>query len=142
MKQLSKDPNAASKARREAKREDERAGLISVKVGGSSGAGAAAAGGGFKKGGFKSAFAPVGGSGGGSGEEEKKSGKRNVFGEEEGSDAEEGGVFATVTPPVKSVKVVETADDEGESDTDVEDGGSYYDPRRPTGCHPGCVGLV
>lgn len=37
--------------------------------------------------------------------------------------------------------------EQGESDTDEEyvtdtAGGGYYDPRKPTDCSPGCVGLA
>ncbi|QSS66905.1 hypothetical protein I7I51_03117 [Histoplasma capsulatum] len=69
LKQLSRDPQAAERARREERRRDEEAGIVRVEVGG--GTAKVGGGGGFKKGGFKSSFTAVGvGAGGGEGEEE------------------------------------------------------------------------
>jgi hypothetical protein len=68
----------------------------------------ATGGGGFKKGGFKNAFAPA--------EEEPKV---DVKREEEAD---------TITEK-------QGADFD---DSDVTDNEDYYDPRRPTGCMPGC----
>ena len=72
----------------------------------------ASGGGGFKKGGFKNAFAPA--------EEEDKG---DVKREDEMDTAD-----------IKAGVDVE--------DSDVTDDEDYYDPRRPTGCMPGCRGHV
>jgi Zinc-finger double-stranded RNA-binding len=102
------------------RREREGSGVVmSIKLGGGKD-GKGGGGGGFKKGGFKNAFAPVEGGGDGDGGEED--GKK-VGGEREGerfeAEAEEVG---------------------GQVDSDVTDEEDYYDPRRPTGCMPGCPG--
>jgi hypothetical protein len=55
MRTLSKDPLASTKARKEEKRNQEKSGLISIKLGGEGGEKK----GGFKKSGFKSAFTPA-----------------------------------------------------------------------------------
>lgn len=65
-------------------------------------------GGGFKKGGFKNAFAPA--------EEESKP---NLENKEDDEGTEE-------KPEPEA------------ADSDVTDDDDYYDPRRPTGCMPGC----
>ncbi|KIX02661.1 uncharacterized protein Z518_08603 [Rhinocladiella mackenziei CBS 650.93] len=72
----------------------------------------ATGGGGFKKGGFKNAFAPM--------DEDDK------IGDEKKDD---GGV------PDEKPELDEV-------DSDVTDDEDYYDPRRPTGCMPGCKGHV
>lgn len=65
-------------------------------------------GGGFKKGGFKNAFAPV--------EDDNKAND-----DKKASSAQE---------PEKPSTT--------ESDSDMTDDENYYDPRKPTGCMPGC----
>lgn len=72
----------------------------------------AASGGGFKKGGFKNAFAPA--------EDEAKV---DVKREEE----------AETTAEKPSGEL---------DDSDLTDDDDYYDPRRPTGCMPGCKGHI
>ncbi|KIW66355.1 hypothetical protein PV04_05691 [Phialophora macrospora] len=71
---------------------------------------AAAGGGGFKKGGFKNAFAPA--------DDEPKVDTRKE------EDVDTTGSAPGAIP----------------SDSDVTDDEDYYDPRRPTGCMPGCKG--
>ena len=71
---------------------------------------AATSGGGFKKGGFKNAFA--------SAEDEPKADLKK----EEDADT------LTERPRIDL------------DDSDVTDDEDYYDPRRPTGCMPGCKG--
>lgn len=95
---------------------EEKGPLVKIQLGGKNTAAAAEksgskTGGGFKKGGFKSAFGPAG-------DEEVK-----VEEIEQGLAEVEG----------KSVEA------EAE-DSDVTDEEDYYDPRRPTGCMPGCRG--
>ncbi|KPI35226.1 uncharacterized protein AB675_3760 [Cyphellophora attinorum] len=93
-------------------RKEERGPLMSIKLGGTKDK--EGSGGGFKKGGFKkmNAFAPVGDAG-------------------EGVEVE------------KDVKVEEVKIKvEEEYDSDVTDEEDYYDPCRPTGCHPGCPGAL
>jgi len=70
-------------------------------------------GGGFKKGGFKNAFGPV--------EDEEKGEVKN---EDEGS--------STSNPK----------HDMDDRDSDATDDEDYYDPRKPTGCMPGCKSQV
>ncbi|KAL4780491.1 hypothetical protein BJX76DRAFT_337898 [Aspergillus varians] len=142
LKQLSRDPNAAEKARRAEKKADAEAGLRvldSAKSGLASGTGSSGSGGGFKKGGFKSSFTTVKGPAAPAAPTRK-----NVLGDdddekdyilvaEKGSDAR-----------LKSDKSPSTSQELGESDTDEEYmadtvGGGYYDPRRPTDCLSGCV---
>ena len=94
-------------------RKEERGPLMSIKLGGSKDKEVGAGGGGgFKKGGFRkmNAFAPVEH---GAGESDTDGGRGN---EEAKAQMEE---------PV---------------DSDVTDDEDYYDPRRPTECHPGCPG--
>lgn len=94
-------------------------------------------GGGFKKGGFKSSFAAVKGP--------AAPVKKNVLGDDD--DDDEADHSATKEQPsVPSNPVPEEARDGAESDTDEEyardeEGGGYYDPRRPTDCFAGCTGL-
>ncbi|CAI7666131.1 unnamed protein product [Penicillium manginii] len=144
LKQLSRDPNAAEKARRAERKADADAGLRVIDSGTPAVAEAvsfAPKAGGFKKGGFKSSFASVKGVVGPV--------KRNVLGEEEEDgigegkeelvEAEAGAVTAATAAGSRLV--------DGESDTDeeyardLEGDGGYYDPRRPSGCFDGCAGL-
>jgi hypothetical protein len=106
MKALSRDPEAAEKARKAEERANKSAGIISIKLGGSTGGDGGEGKGGFKKGGFKkagfkSAFAPVGDS-----------------------------AEAAKEPEAKRVKIAGRDDDSDESESD----GEYerYDPRYPT----------
>lgn len=91
-------------------RKEERGPLMSIKLGGSKDKTVPSGGGGFKKGGFK---------------------KTNAFAPIEGSAAEE---EAEVEDQKEEIKT--RVEDDIDSDlTDQED---YYDPYRPSGCHPGC----
>ncbi|KAF2083215.1 hypothetical protein K490DRAFT_52231 [Saccharata proteae CBS 121410] len=110
MKQISKDPMAAEKARRAERKAEQNSGLISfkpVKLDSGSTAGA-----GFKKGGFKSA-----------------KGFKKAFAVDEEKVEEK-----------KVEKKIRLVDDDEESETE-EFGYQYYDPRKPTDCHPGCAGI-
>lgn len=93
-------------------RKEEKGPLMQIKLGGAPKSASGAAGG-FKKGGFKSAFTPVGE------DENVKEAKPETQG----------------TAEVKG----EQAD---ELDSDVTDADDYYDPRKPTGCFPGCKSAV
>ncbi|KAL2786179.1 hypothetical protein BJX66DRAFT_313327 [Aspergillus keveii] len=139
LKQLSRDPQAAEKARRAEKKADAEAGLRVLDAGKTGSAPSSTtssgSGGGFKKGGFKSSFTTVKG----------PAAKKNVLGEDD-DEGSTGGVVEgasdaarprTVRPPPMQAG--------GESDTDEQyaadsAGGGYYDPRKPTDCFPGCVG--
>lgn len=156
LKQLSRDPNAAEKARRAERKADAEAGLKVIdgpvdsatpsagsKAGGGGGGGA-----GFKKGGFKSSFAAVKGP--------TAPVKRNVLGDGDGDDDDDDNDYdddedegRTSTKDQLGSTISKLAPDEAredESDTDEEyardrEGGGYYDPHRPTGCSAGCAGL-
>ncbi|DAA77995.1 TPA_exp: Uncharacterized protein A8136_5698 [Trichophyton benhamiae CBS 112371] len=159
LKQLSRDPNAAEKARKAERKANEEAGLIIVnssgEKGGGSGTGSGSTGG-FKKGGFKSSFSVVAGGGAGSSSTVASAGaarpKKNVLGDE---DDEEDITQRESVPTKASGPTVNTSKDRGplqadkevESDTDEENGnddikagGGYYDPRRPTDCFHECPG--
>ncbi|KAL5335669.1 hypothetical protein BJX70DRAFT_401339 [Aspergillus crustosus] len=143
LKQLSRDPLAAEKARRAEKKADAEAGLRvldSAKVGTTPSTGSIGGGGGFKKGGFKSSFTTV------KGPPAFSAPKKNVLGD----DDEDERVKLVVEGPIDAARpkfdeFTSVSVEQGESDTDVEykaetAGGGYYDPRRPTGCFPGCAG--
>ena len=60
----------------------------------------------------------------------KKGGFKNAFGPADGQDIKDG--------PQENVEVSLPAAEDADSDvTDQED---YYDPMKPTGCHPNCTG--
>lgn len=92
-------------------RKEEKGPLMSIKLGGTKEKESGGGGGGFKKGGFKkaNAFVAVGGG-------DVQSGEEMDFAGEE----------------------VEQKEHATEVDSDVTDEQNYYDPRKPTGCHPGC----
>lgn len=110
----------------------------------SSGAGGSGTGGGFKKGGFKSSFTTVSGGPG------PVKPKKNVLGDddEEGEGTADGnGAENTAANIAGSQNKKHEKQEEIESDTDEEygrddinAGGGYYDPRRPTGCFEQCLG--
>lgn len=92
-------------------------------------------GGGFKKGGFKSSFAAVKGA--------APVLKKNVLGDDDDDEAQS---THKDQPESTGSKSARGDDIDAESDTDEEyardeQGGGYYDPRRPTGCLAGCAGL-
>ncbi|KAI9660057.1 MAG: hypothetical protein M1821_001409 [Bathelium mastoideum] len=131
MKQMHREP-LASKARRAERKADARAGLVSIKMdlnpsnttgGASSSGGGGGGGGGFKKGGFKNAF----------------------VGTEAGTMSDDGGLMDAGKAPreadvVPSVEKEVNEREEEDEESDLEGGEDAYDPRRPTGCHPGCPG--
>ncbi|PWY96791.1 hypothetical protein BO94DRAFT_481888 [Aspergillus sclerotioniger CBS 115572] len=150
LKQLSRDPNAAEKARRAERKADAEAGLrvldssksipastagTGFGSGGSTGGGA-----GFKKGGFKSSFTTVKGP-----VAPAAPTKKNVL----GGDDEDNGVAeaddASLYNRSQPTRHESAQLDQAESDTDEEYahdviGGMYYNPRNPTSCPPECVG--
>ncbi|KAK2760040.1 hypothetical protein FQN54_002776 [Arachnomyces sp. PD_36] len=162
LKVLSRDPNAAERARKAEKKADIEAGLRvvdsgadgGVKRGGGNsgnggGGGSGNASGGFKKGGFKSSFTKIGAPAG-TGSTGSGSGAavvKNVLGGDDEDDDET--TIGTATTGKgrgsRSKSRGEDIDREVESDTDEEygadhDGGGYYNPRRPTDCFPVCAG--
>ncbi|KAJ5692044.1 hypothetical protein N7462_001467 [Penicillium macrosclerotiorum] len=144
LKQLSRDPNAAVKARRAERKADAEAGLkvLDAPAGGlaTTGGNKSGSGGGFKKGGFKSSFATVKGP--------AAPVKKNVLGDDD-DDENEGSTAAKDPPSSTSLSKPgrdEATRDNVDSDTEEEDarnreGGGYYDPHRPTGCFAGCAGM-
>ncbi|KAL2215252.1 hypothetical protein M432DRAFT_593824 [Thermoascus aurantiacus ATCC 26904] len=139
LKQLSRDPNAAEKARRAEKKADAEAGLRVVESS-EAGSGTGTSGGaGFKKGGFKSSFTTVKGP-----SVPAAPAKKNVLGDD---DDEDEGAGATERPDATKsragkegeAKVDAESDTDGEYGADGTDAG-YYNPRRPTDCFVGCAG--
>lgn len=110
MKQMSRDPLAAAKARKAERRADEKSGGITIKPVALPSAEATKSTG-FKKGGFKNAF--------GSADDDEEMDERRQ---------------AKAEPRVEGRKAAEPV--EVESDEEWGD----YDPRRPTGCWDGCPG--
>ncbi|MCJ1459731.1 hypothetical protein MMC28_010110 [Mycoblastus sanguinarius] len=109
---MSRDPNAAAKARKAERRAEEKnGGVITIKPVSIPSSDTKPAATGFKKGGFKNAF--------GSADDE----------DEEKKETNE-------EPRVEGWKVPELV--ESESDEEWGD----YDPRRPTGCWEGCPGRI
>ncbi|CAG8372968.1 unnamed protein product [Penicillium salamii] len=131
LKQLSRDPNAAEKARRAERKADAEAGLKVIETPGDNGAPATSTvkSGGFKKGGFKSSFAAVKGSA-----TPAAPVRKNVLGDDD--DAQ---------PKVESLPVAKSQQTENSGEMESEDEGygqgqaAYYDPRRPTDCFAGCT---
>lgn len=120
MKQMSRDPAAAQRARKAERKADEKggAGIIKIKPvklgGGGESAPAAAAAGGFKKGGFKSAFGD--------------GAKVKVEGQEDGERVD------------ASARMDATKMWSLESESESED--DRYDPARPTDCPTDCPGRL
>ncbi|KAJ5639879.1 uncharacterized protein N7484_007741 [Penicillium longicatenatum] len=134
LKQLSRDPNAAEKARRAERKADAQAGLRVIDAPVASTTSSGSGGGGFKKGGFKSSFAAVKGA--------APVLKKNVLGDDDDDEAQTTHKDQTGSTGSKSTH---GHDMDAESDTDEEygrdnQGGEYYDPRRPTGCLAECAG--
>ncbi|KAF7118989.1 hypothetical protein CNMCM5793_008629 [Aspergillus hiratsukae] len=146
LKQLSRDPNAAEKARRAERKADAEAGLRVI--GTTPGTVAPAAvgtsgGGGFKKGGFKSSFTTVKGP-----VPAAVSTRKNVLGDDDDDDADEAAGAGELSESARNKPRQDTdaQPDNAESDTDEEYtsgdmGASYYDPRRPTDCSSRCPGF-
>ncbi|KAF9885134.1 hypothetical protein FE257_000711 [Aspergillus nanangensis] len=147
LKQLSRDPNAAEKARRAEKKADADAGLRVIDTNRSgiptgpatTGAASGGAGGGFKKGGFKSSFTTVKGP-----IAPTAPTKKNVLGDDDGDDEGNSASIDESTDALRnSPRATNVRDDLMESDTEDEYGtGGYYDPRNPTDCFPTCVGAM
>ncbi|RAK83986.1 hypothetical protein BO79DRAFT_290782 [Aspergillus costaricaensis CBS 115574] len=152
LKQLSRDPNAAEKARRAERKADAEAGLRVIDTpkaasvsttGTASGAGGSTGGGGgFKKGGFKSSFTTVKGP-----VAPAAPTKKNVLGgDDDDNEIPEADDASLRRARSQSTKRENMQVDQAESDTDEEydrDGGvngAYYNPRNPTGCSPACAG--
>ncbi|KAL4868938.1 hypothetical protein BDV12DRAFT_89830 [Aspergillus spectabilis] len=142
LKQLSRDPLAAEKARRAEKKADAEAGLRVLdpaKTGTGPSTGGSGGSGGFKKGGFKSSFTSV------KGPAASGAPKKNVLGDddEDGEDRLVAEGPSNVSRP-KYDKSPSILQEQGESDTDEEytadASGGHYDPRKPTDCFPGCAG--
>ena len=110
MKQMSRDPRAADKARKAERRADEKSGAISIKPLSLASSDTKPSSG-FKKGGFKNAFGSV--------DDEEKDEKRGLNTE---------------------VKVEGFNVREQEAESESDDDYDRYDPRRPTGCGEGCPG--
>jgi hypothetical protein len=148
LKQLSRDPNAAERARRAEKKADAEAGLRVLDsagppapTAGSTGGG----GGGFKKSGFKSSFTAVKGPAA-----PTAAARKNVLGDEDEDEDDSNKSYSRstgqTTPAGRSRSRREdqgrtdvesdTDDDYGREDTDE----AYYDPRKPTDCFTGCPG--
>ncbi|KAE8362482.1 hypothetical protein BDV27DRAFT_17844 [Aspergillus caelatus] len=141
LKQLSRDPNAAEKARRAERRADAEAGLrvIDTKAGAAvgTGGGGGGGGGGFKKGGFKSSFTTVKGP-----VAPTAPTKKNVLGDDD--DEDEIPETTNISQHAQTTQDSSDHPDYAESDTDAEYasdamGNAYYDPLKPTGCFSGCV---
>ncbi|KAB8256582.1 hypothetical protein BDV32DRAFT_153205 [Aspergillus pseudonomiae] len=137
LKQLSRDPNAAEKARRAEKRADAEAGLrvIDTKPGTAVGTGGGG-GGGFKKGGFKSSFTAVKGP-----VAPTAPTKKNVLGDDDEDEMPE---TTDRSQRAQATQDSSAQPDYAESDTDAEYasdtmGSDYYDPLKPTGCFSGCA---
>ncbi|KAL2443852.1 hypothetical protein ABEF95_013719 [Exophiala dermatitidis] len=94
-------------------KKEEKGPLMQIKLGPTTKT-ATSGGGGFKKGGFKNAFAPV----------------------EDGSNA------GPVKKGAASESGVKKPALEAEDSDVTDDDDDYYDPRRPTGCMPGCGSYV
>ncbi|KAE8352685.1 hypothetical protein BDV28DRAFT_134649 [Aspergillus coremiiformis] len=141
LKQLSRDPNAAEKARRAERRTDAEAGLRVIDTKGSTAVGTGAgSGGGFKKGGFKSSFTTVKGP-----VASAAPTKKNVLGDEDDDEDEAPETTKSQRGLSKPSRGSSAQRDYVESETDEEDAsdavsGGYYDPFKPTGCFSGCAG--
>ncbi|KAE8144182.1 hypothetical protein BDV25DRAFT_167468 [Aspergillus avenaceus] len=143
LKQLSRDPNAAEKARRAERRADAEAGLRVIDTKPAAigmGTGGSGSGGGFKKGGFKSSFTAVKGP-----ITPAAPTKKNILGDE---DDEEAAAIVTASERLSSKPTKASNDRETYAESDTEEeylydtlGGSYYNPHNPTGCFSGCAGV-
>jgi len=145
LKQLSRDPNAAERARRAEKKADVEAGLRVLDNDAGLGTGGSGGGGGFKKGGFKSSFTAVKGP-----VAPAATVRKNVLGDDDDDDGhddddDKADALDRLDTPKSRPRKDEESKAPAESDTDEEygkddAGGGYYDPRRPTDCFAGCTG--
>ncbi|KAM5434604.1 hypothetical protein MferCBS31731_006706 [Microsporum ferrugineum] len=155
LKQLSRDPNAAEKARKAERKANEEAGLMVVdSAGEKSGSAGGSSTSGFKKGGFKSSFSVVagGGTGGSSAAASVTAARRkkNVLGDDDEDEDEVQQTSASTKAGgpkgpgdgdhLRADKEVESDTDDEYGNDDIEAGGGYYDPRRPTDCFHECAG--
>lgn len=113
-----KDMKEMQKQVQNAGRKEEKGPLMTIKLGSSSSK-TGGGGGGFKKGGFKNAFGPI------------DDGSDTV--KKEDDDAGHG--IGTRSASPKDEKQAH------QEDSDITDDEDYYDPRKPTGCIPGCTNL-
>lgn len=146
MKQLSRDPNSRARAQKAEAKDSPISIKAPISLTPAAAAAAAASSssssakkGGFKKGGFKNAFAPA----------------------DDGVDGSRGGAAAAAVPTTTMTATTATTSDvvmegtpeyhqtagvdterekEREKDESDWEGEDMYDPKRPTGCHPGCEG--
>ncbi|KAL1981248.1 hypothetical protein VTN96DRAFT_2847 [Rasamsonia emersonii] len=148
LKQLSRDPNAAERARRAEKKADAEAGLrvLDNDTTPSTGGGG---GGGFKKGGFKSSFTTVKGPSvptvparknvlGDDDEDEDGNNNNNTTTTNNNTASQSGG--GTTRPGKEDQKPADAESDTDEEYGKDDAGGGYYDPRKPTDCFAGCAG--
>ncbi|KAL5041323.1 hypothetical protein BDW71DRAFT_169161 [Aspergillus fruticulosus] len=137
LKQLSRDPNAAEKARRAEKKADAEAGLRVLDTAKTGPASGTESSGGFKKGGFKSSFTTVKGP-----VVPAAPTRKNVLGDDDEGDNAPVARGRSDSARSKLDKASRITQEQGESDTDEyvtgTAGGGYYDPRKPTDCFPGC----
>ncbi|EEP77700.1 conserved hypothetical protein [Uncinocarpus reesii 1704] len=152
LKQLSRDPNAAERARKAERKADAEAGLVVVDTAQTAAGGkSSAGGGGFKKGGFKSSFTVVSaGSGGatGAGNAAAAGGgliRKNVLGDDDEDEEKRAESESAARPQAgagskQPSNDVESDTDEEYGKDDVTAGGGYYNPRLPTGCYANCKG--
>ena len=95
-------------------RKEEKGPLMTIKLGSATNKPKT---GGFKKGGFKNAFGSV---------------DNNIETEKNQTEDSEP---SSISKPLTSTAQIE------EDDSDMTDQEDYYDPNKPTDCHPNCLGL-
>ncbi|KAI5300307.1 hypothetical protein KEM55_008282 [Ascosphaera atra] len=140
LKQLTRDPNAAERARQAERKADAEAGLVVVENKATA-APVSSGTGGFKKGGFKSSFAAVG---------SKPKTVKNVLGDDDGDGSKGDTISGTNDKQGLPRARLPTSADGGDVETDTDDEidetmkleGGYYDPFRPTDCFKSCHGIV
>ncbi|KAI7969611.1 hypothetical protein EIK77_001138 [Talaromyces pinophilus] len=146
LKQLSRDPNAAERARKAERKADAEAGLVRVDTTTASAAAAGTTttgGGGFKKGGFKSSFTTVKGPAASAASTAAPVRKNVLGGDDDDDDMVENKTTSTRTTNVADPRKLDT-DVESDTDDEYRNGDSeqaYYDPLKPTECFDGCPGI-
>ncbi|GAM42211.1 C2H2 finger domain protein [Talaromyces pinophilus] len=149
LKQLSRDPNAAERARKAERKADAEAGLVRVDTTTASAAAAGTTttggggGGGFKKGGFKSSFTTVKGPAASAASTAAPVRKNVLGGDDDDDDMVENKTTSTTTTNVANPRKLDT-DVESDTDDEYRNGDSeqaYYDPLKPTECFDGCPGI-
>ncbi|KUL84163.1 hypothetical protein ZTR_07227 [Talaromyces verruculosus] len=151
LKQLSRDPNAAERARKAERKADAEAGLVRVDTSTASavaagttttGGGGGGGGGGFKKGGFKSSFTTVKGPAASAASTAAPVRKNVLGGDDDDDDMVENKTMSTTATNRAESRKLDT-DVESDTDDEYRNGDSeqaYYDPLKPTGCFDGCAG--